>query len=263
MSSDVRGTRSPAYAQAACARPEQSKHVGPFPPQQYGFPTCAAANATTARARSGAAGSRPVQARSTSAFRSSERPPAAHPDKTTAQSKTARTLRIFARGEATVKYSAPEMDDLLENPSFMIYCLATVALSLNMLGLWGYSGVVRTKSKTTPNAEDAARVQKGATVTGDTPPALSRVLRAHMNAAANIPPFLLLALLYVLLGATPKMAWILFGGFTAMRFLHSFFYLREIQPWRTIAFALGGFFTLGVLIQVTRAAVVRLLLLTG
>jgi len=155
------------------------------------------------------------------------------------------------------------MDDLLQNPSFMIYCLATVALSLNMLGLWAYSGAVRNKSKTTPNTEDAARIVKGATVTGDTPAAVARVLRAHLNATANIFPFLVLALLYVLLGATPKMAWILIGGFTAVRFLHSFFYLKEIQPWRSISFGVGGLLTLGVLVQVTRAAIVRLLMLMG
>src|SRR5262249_17313627 len=151
------------------------------------------------------------------------------------------------------------MDDLLVNPSFMIYCLAAVALAVNMLGLWAYSGVVRTKSKTTPNSEDAATVAKGSTVSAEMPPAVARVLRAPQNAFANIVPFVVVALLYVLLGATPKMAWILIGGFTAMRYLHSFFYLREIQPWRTITFSLGGLLTLGVLVQVTRAAVTRLM----
>jgi glutathione S-transferase len=154
------------------------------------------------------------------------------------------------------------MDDLLYNPSFMIYCLAASALCLNLFGLWAYSGAVRGKTKTTPNAEDAARASNS-TVSADTPPAVARVLRAHANATANIVPFLILALLYVLLGATPKMAWICFGGFTGVRYLHTFFYLREKQPWRSIAFGLGGLIALVVLEQVTRAAIVRLFMLMG
>ena len=43
------------------------------------------------------------------------------------------------------------------NPSFLIYCLFTTILCINMLGLWGYSGAVRAGTKTTPNPEDVAR----------------------------------------------------------------------------------------------------------
>jgi uncharacterized MAPEG superfamily protein len=155
------------------------------------------------------------------------------------------------------------MDELLMNPSFMIYCLAAVALCLNMLGLWGYSGAVRNKSKTTPNPEDASTVAKGSTVTTESPPVVARVLRAHRNATDNAVPFLILGFLYVLLGATPKMAWILFGGFTLARYCHTFFYVGGKQPWRSVAFVAGGLLTLGVMVQVARASIARLLLLMG
>ncbi len=150
------------------------------------------------------------------------------------------------------------MSDFVTNPSFLIYCLAVVALSLNMLLLWAYSGAVRSKTKTTPNKEDAGTVAKGAAVSAETPPEVARVLRAHRNATDNIVPFLFVAFVYVLLGATPKMAWIMFGGFTAMRIAHTFFYLGEKQPFRTITFSLGGLFTLGIMIQIVRAVIVRL-----
>ena len=150
------------------------------------------------------------------------------------------------------------MAEFVTNPSFLIYCLAACALCLNMLALWGYSGAARSKTKTTPNPEDPGSVSKGATITLDTPPAVARVLRAHRNATDNIVPFLILGFLYVLLGATPRMAWIMFGGFTAVRYMHTFFYLGEKQPGRTISFVLGGLFTLGVMIQILRAAIVRL-----
>ena len=153
------------------------------------------------------------------------------------------------------------MEGFVDNPSFLIYCLAASALSLNMLGLWAYSGSVRSKTKTTPNEEDASTVAKGAKHTLEQPATVARVLRAHRNATDNIVPFLILALLYVLLGASPKMAWILFGGFTVVRYLHTFFYLGEKQPWRTISFVVGGLLTLGVLEQVVRAAISRMMLL--
>src|ERR1700690_199779 len=64
--SAVRGTGTPAERQARWTSPEQSKHVGPTPPQQYRLPTCAAANRATAAPRPVVGGSRPAHARSMS-----------------------------------------------------------------------------------------------------------------------------------------------------------------------------------------------------
>src|ERR1700683_41269 len=100
------------------------------------------------------------------------------------------------------------------NPAFVAYALAAVALAANLIGLWTYSGAVRGKTKTTPNAEDA----NGKPVTEIEPPEVARVLRAHRNAEANILPFLVLALVYVALGASPTMARALFGGFVVFRY---------------------------------------------
>ncbi|APR75609.1 Hypothetical protein A7982_00955 [Minicystis rosea] len=146
------------------------------------------------------------------------------------------------------------MNDLATSPAFGVYCITAVALCLNLLGLWLYSGVVRGGTKTTLNPEDAVTVSRGADVVGQDPPGVARVLRAHTNAQASIPPFLLLALLYVILGAGAKMAWILFGGFAFSRYAHSVVYLAGKQPWRTIFFVLGCLCTLGVVIEVVRRA---------
>ena len=150
------------------------------------------------------------------------------------------------------------MQDLLKNPAFAIYCITASILCLNMLGLWGYSGGVRSGSKTTPNAEDTSTVSKGAEVVKADPEAVARVLRAHTNAFVNIMPFLVLAFLYVLLGATPTMAWALFGGFTFVRLVHSVVYLAGKQPWRSLTFALGGVFTAVVLVEVLRRSIALL-----
>jgi uncharacterized MAPEG superfamily protein len=139
--------------------------------------------------------------------------------------------------------------------AFAIYCLTTVVLCLNMLGLWGWSAGVRGRTKTVWNPEDTTTVAKGTTVVTSDPPEVARVLRAHTNAFVNIMPFLVLGYLYVLLGATPTWAWILFGGFTFLRLVHTFAYLNEKQPWRTLSFVLGGIVTFVLMVQVARGAV--------
>jgi hypothetical protein len=40
-----------------------------------------------------------------------------------------------------------------------------------MLALWGYSGAVRTKTKSTPNEEDTRTVAKGSKLLAEDPPA--------------------------------------------------------------------------------------------
>jgi uncharacterized MAPEG superfamily protein len=143
------------------------------------------------------------------------------------------------------------MDTLsTSNPAFVAYVLAAVALCLNLVGLWTYSGAVRGKSKSTPNPEDAS----GRTVAEVDPPEVARVLRAHRNAEASIVPFLVLALLYVILGAGPTAARVIFGGFVVFRYAHSFAYLGGKQPWRSIAFGLAGASLLAVIVQDVRLA---------
>jgi uncharacterized MAPEG superfamily protein len=136
------------------------------------------------------------------------------------------------------------------NPAFVAYALAAVALAVNLLGLWSYSGAVRGKTKTTPNPEDA----HGKPITEIEPPEVARVLRAHRNAEANIYPFLALALVYVALGATPTMARAVFGTFVVFRYAHSFAYLGGKQPWRSIAFALSGAAMFAVIVMDVRLA---------
>ena len=101
---------------------------------------------------------------------------------------------------------------LLDNPAFLAYAIASVALSANLAFLWAYSGAVRARSKTAVNAEDAATF--GAALVEADPPAVARVLRAHENAQASIYPFLFLGLVFVLAGGGARMASIVFAIFT-------------------------------------------------
>lgn len=147
---------------------------------------------------------------------------------------------------------------LTTNPSFLIYSASMVVLCLNVLALWGYSGAVRNKSKTTPNPEDLGATAKGGSLAAVDPPAVARVLRAHRNATDNILPFAVLGLLFVLWGASPLLTAIFCGVFVAARLAHSLSYLGEKQPWRTLSFAVGAGATLvmvGFLVRALVAAV--------
>jgi prostaglandin-E synthase 1 len=123
-------------------------------------------------------------------------------------------------------------------PAFPAYAVTCVVLCLNLLVLWASSGAVRAKGGMAINPEDGARY--GAPVSELDPPAVARVLRAHRNAEATIYPFLLLGLVYVLAGGRAAVAIPIFTIFVVARIAHSIVYVKAMQPWRTIAFAVSG-----------------------
>jgi microsomal prostaglandin-E synthase 1 len=127
-------------------------------------------------------------------------------------------------------------------PAFLAYALACVVLVGDLLFLWVYSGLVRARGGTAMNREDAARF--GVSLSDADPPPVPRVLRAHSNAQAAILPFLLLGLVFVLIGGPAAIAIVLFTIFTAARIAHSVSYLRGVQPWRTHSFVVGGLTTI-------------------
>jgi microsomal prostaglandin-E synthase 1 len=143
------------------------------------------------------------------------------------------------------------MQDWTSNPTFVAYAISCLVLSANLLYLWAKSGTVRGLSKTVMNPEDKRTIAKGAAVVPVDPPEVARVLRAHANAMATFVPFAVLGLLYVMIGGAAGPARLIFGVFVASRVFHSFVYLREIQPWRTISFLIGGVALLGLLGDVT------------
>jgi uncharacterized MAPEG superfamily protein len=145
------------------------------------------------------------------------------------------------------------MPSLVESPAFMAYAISMIVLALNLLVLWAYSGAVRGKTKTTPNAEDASSPDKR--VVESEPPEVARVLRAHANAMANIVPFAVLGLVFVLAGGSAMAAEVLFGVFVVARVLHSLVYLAGKQPWRSMMFGIGALDTLVLMGFIVRALV--------
>lgn len=140
------------------------------------------------------------------------------------------------------------MNNMLTDPAFVAYAITCLVLCANLLFLWVYSGALRGQSRTVMNEEDVR--QFNASLTQADPPAVARALRAHHNAQASIYPFLLLGLVFVLAGGTAGVASILFGIFTLARLVHSFAYLRRLQPWRTVSFVVGGLATIALMLDV-------------
>ena len=123
------------------------------------------------------------------------------------------------------------------HPVFVAYAITCVVLCVNLLMLWISSGAIRAKGGVAINPEDGARY--GVPVSEFDPPTVARLLRAHRNAEATIYPFLLLGLFFVFTGGRAAIAIPIFAIFVVARIVHSIVYLKAMQPWRTIAFAVS------------------------
>lgn len=139
------------------------------------------------------------------------------------------------------------------NPeAFKIYAICAALLALNLMVLGGLTGGARGKNKSPGNPEDAGKPKETALEADH--PNVVRVRRAHMNALENVPTFWAIGLIYVLMGASPLGAKAYFITFTAARFLHSFFHLKAIQPFRSISFGIGSLTLLGMVVQILMGA---------
>jgi microsomal prostaglandin-E synthase 1 len=126
---------------------------------------------------------------------------------------------------------------LLALPGLRLFALCAVLLVIKMIAVGMYTGVVRSRLKVSTNPEDAARF--GAQVTDTEPPEVARVQRAHRNDLENIPAFLALGLVAVLVGAPHIPLKVALIAFTAARVGHTLAYLRSLQPWRSVTFGVG------------------------
>lgn len=117
------------------------------------------------------------------------------------------------------------------------FALATVLLFFKMFATSAYQGYHRIGKKTFSVPEDAAFA--GQEPANEELPQVRRAAKAWLNDLENIPIFLGLGIVYILVSGPPASAPWLFMGFTIARYLHTLFYLAGVQPWRTIAFTVG------------------------
>jgi len=133
--------------------------------------------------------------------------------------------------------------------SFTAYAVCSVILSLEMLFLGAKTAATRAKHGVFMNPEDGAVSFKGARlVEGAEHPEVARVMRAHRNLLESLPMFFALGLIAVLIGASPLGIEICCGLFTAARLMHAIVYIRGIQPWRTVSFAVGTLALVGLMV---------------
>ena len=121
---------------------------------------------------------------------------------------------------------------------YQFYALTTVVLFFKMFAISNVQALARTSAKSFPNPEDAAFFGAAAPA-ADELPIVKRAAAAWRNDLENIPIFLFLAMIYVTLGCWPQGAYIYFTIFVVARILHTIVYLRGLQPWRTVFYALG------------------------
>ncbi len=133
-------------------------------------------------------------------------------------------------------------------PAFEALVVFSVLLALKMGAVAFVTAKARFDSKVVVNPEDAP-VNPGAQAQSDEAASTLRAKRAHLNDVENIPVFMILALLFTLTGCSAMAGWWYFGVYFGARMLHTIFYLRAVQPWRTAAFAVGQLTQLGMMVQ--------------
>lgn len=143
------------------------------------------------------------------------------------------------------------MEALRENPAFGIYALCAAILGVKMLASAFYTGSRRQKVGGYSNPEDAQRFGgAGVEAKAEEAPEVARALRIQRNDLENIPLFFAIGLIYVLSGASATGVIILCGLFTVARVIHTFVYVKGIQPARAICFGIGALCTLLMIFRI-------------
>lgn len=139
------------------------------------------------------------------------------------------------------------MNALASLPAFSAYAVSVMALGLNLLGLANATALTRARAGEVINPEDKKLNQKAAVVYDEGNDRTARYRRAHRNALENTPLFMITALVLTLMGASATVGAALFYPYVVLRILHSVCYAKQIQPFRTISFALATFVQIAVL----------------
>jgi uncharacterized MAPEG superfamily protein len=130
-----------------------------------------------------------------------------------------------------------------------IYALTTIVLALKMSANSMVQALTRLPNKAFVNPEDARLFGAGAAPLADELSMVKRAAAAWRNDLENIPIFLFLALIYAIVGLSTTAFVIYCAVFTLARILHTIFYLRAMQPGRTIMYFIGSMVTLALMIH--------------
>jgi uncharacterized MAPEG superfamily protein len=139
------------------------------------------------------------------------------------------------------------MNALASLPAFSAYAVSVMALGLNLLGLANATALTRARANEVINPEDKRLNQKASVVYDEGNDRTARYRRAHRNALENTPLFMITALVLTLMGTSATIGAALFYPYVGLRILHSVCYVKQIQPFRTMAFGLGSLVQVAVL----------------
>jgi len=139
------------------------------------------------------------------------------------------------------------MNALAGIPAFSAYAVSVIGLGLNLLGLANATALTRARAGEVINPEDKKLNDKASVVFDEGNDRTSRYRRAHRNALENTPMFMVTALVLTLMGVSSTIGAALFYPFVGLRILHSVCYVKQIQPFRTITFALAALIQVAVL----------------
>ena len=146
------------------------------------------------------------------------------------------------------------MEATLANPALRLFGIVSLVLVLKMGAVGLYTSTLRIGRKVFATPEDYTLQGMPAAVVSD--PDIERVRRAHQNDLENILPFFVVGFFFALTHPPWLAAEILYFGFAVARILHSVFYIRSMQPHRTIAFTAGSLLN-GVMLLWTLVALLR------
>lgn len=139
------------------------------------------------------------------------------------------------------------MNALASIPAFSAYAVSVIALGLNLVGLANATALTRARANEVINPEDKKLNQSSTVVYDEGNDRTARYRRAHRNALENTPLFMITALVLTLMGASATVGAALFYPYVGLRILHSVCYVKQIQPLRTISFALAALLQIAVL----------------
>jgi glutathione S-transferase len=132
---------------------------------------------------------------------------------------------------------------LMAQPAVRVFAFWYLLLVVKMLMLIFRTSATRMRLSSFASPEDYAAITGAAPAAAAVPDErIERLRRALQNDLENILPFFGVGLIYALSGPSIGMARFLIGGFALSRIAYTIFYVRGLQPHRSIAFMLGMFF---------------------
>jgi uncharacterized membrane protein YecN with MAPEG domain len=129
------------------------------------------------------------------------------------------------------------------------YALTAIVLELKMMAIAVVQGQGRMSAGQFVLPEDAKMFHGGEPAVAEAP-IVDRASRAWRNDLENIPIFLILAGIYVMAGLSAAAFAFYCIVFVVARILHTYLFIKALQPWRTIAFTVGALAMLAMMIHI-------------